>query len=534
MRLPVFLALFLALLPGYGRAATGQKVGTSTEVDVSARKVQATGSSTSRPLSARFADVVNVKDYGAKGDGVSDDSAAFALVAAAADASSAPPTVIFPAGTYRYSSGLVFQKPVTIRATPGAVLKYEGAEYAIKLGPDGLNDTTYLPYRKPFVVEGLGFVGGASMTHGIYVNDHVVYSSIRYCWFEDFGNATSYAIFFQADNWDAEVVHNNFLVSSGGAKNFLRVRGYSTGGVADFGNSRARVLHNNVTNITAAGGVGVWVNGANSDVSHNKIEGFAPNVRLGSWANESIVLANYFETISGNAIEYGDPAGGDQPNAFLGKLRIDKNRHNAHHLDALAGTGYFLAPSGSGTGLQYSYVTNNQLDSYSPSTEMVLLNDKFSQVENVAEWNRGFTVLRTTGGSRSPWEGLQGGFVAKNGVDSSYYVKVGSGATADQYKGVQFIDRTGAVQSQIAVAATGEIQISTAPGATTHVVDFRTDGRAYFQAGVTVNESGASRPTCASTVRGMFWVTRSSAGVKDAVEVCAKDAADAYGWRTIY
>ena len=51
--------------------------------------------------------------------------------------------------------------------------------------------------------------------------------------------------------------------------------------------------------------------------------------------------------------------------------------------------------------------------------------------------------------------------------------------------------------------------------------------------GVRLNTS-TSKPTCDSTQRGTFWVTESGAGVKDAVEVCAKDAANAYAWRTIY
>src|SRR6266542_3311396 len=38
--------------------------------------VTATGSTTARSLAARAADVVNVKDYGATGDGTTDDTAA--------------------------------------------------------------------------------------------------------------------------------------------------------------------------------------------------------------------------------------------------------------------------------------------------------------------------------------------------------------------------------------------------------------------------------------------------------------------------
>ncbi len=43
-----------------------------------------------------------------------------------------------------------------------------------------------------------------------------------------------------------------------------------------------------------------------------------------------------------------------------------------------------------------------------------------------------------------------------------------------------------------------------------------------------------AQPTCASAQRGTFWVVESGAGVKDSVQVCAKDAGDAYSWRTIY
>lgn len=42
------------------------------------------------------------------------------------------------------------------------------------------------------------------------------------------------------------------------------------------------------------------------------------------------------------------------------------------------------------------------------------------------------------------------------------------------------------------------------------------------------------KPTCGAGTRGTFWVTQNGAGVKDEVVVCAKDAGNAYAWRTIY
>ena len=44
----------------------------------------------------------------------------------------------------------------------------------------------------------------------------------------------------------------------------------------------------------------------------------------------------------------------------------------------------------------------------------------------------------------------------------------------------------------------------------------------------------ASKPTCDSSARGTFWYVAGGAGVKDTVEVCGKDAADSYAWRTIF
>jgi hypothetical protein len=43
-----------------------------------------------------------------------------------------------------------------------------------------------------------------------------------------------------------------------------------------------------------------------------------------------------------------------------------------------------------------------------------------------------------------------------------------------------------------------------------------------------------SQPGCSASTRGTFWVVQGGTGVKDEVQVCAKDAANAYAWRVIY
>jgi hypothetical protein len=65
--------------------------------------VTATGSTTQRNLDDRFADVVNVKDFGAVGDGVADDTAAFNLAATAANNQK---SIFVPSGTYLISSAI--------------------------------------------------------------------------------------------------------------------------------------------------------------------------------------------------------------------------------------------------------------------------------------------------------------------------------------------------------------------------------------------------------------------------------------------
>lgn len=67
--------------------------------DISNRVVKASGSTKLRTLGERFADVVNVKDFGAVGDGVHDDTAA---IQAACDSGSKH--VFFPAGDYLLTS----------------------------------------------------------------------------------------------------------------------------------------------------------------------------------------------------------------------------------------------------------------------------------------------------------------------------------------------------------------------------------------------------------------------------------------------
>jgi hypothetical protein len=71
-------------------------------VGLNSSSVTATGSTTARTLANRFADVVNVKDFGAVGDGVANDTAAF-QAAINSFPINAKGTIIIPSGTYNIS-----------------------------------------------------------------------------------------------------------------------------------------------------------------------------------------------------------------------------------------------------------------------------------------------------------------------------------------------------------------------------------------------------------------------------------------------
>jgi hypothetical protein len=75
----------------------------------------ANGSTEPRNLVTREADVVNVKDFGAVGDGVADDTAAIqAAMNAIASANKKGGKIEFPVGTYKITSTITFNYPMII------------------------------------------------------------------------------------------------------------------------------------------------------------------------------------------------------------------------------------------------------------------------------------------------------------------------------------------------------------------------------------------------------------------------------------
>jgi len=102
-------------------------------INLALASIKSAGSSTTRTLGARFADVVNVIDWGAVGDGVHDDT----LNIQAAINAAAYKIVFFPPGTYLITASLVPPPSGNVYLEGGGIPTIQGnfADFLIKNNP---------------------------------------------------------------------------------------------------------------------------------------------------------------------------------------------------------------------------------------------------------------------------------------------------------------------------------------------------------------------------------------------------------------
>jgi hypothetical protein len=89
---------------------------------VSTVPVTATGSTTSRVLADRFADLINVRDFGADNTGAATAHTAIAAAVTYAASFTPPRGIFFPAGIYALDSRIVLANGVDFYANPGTVI----------------------------------------------------------------------------------------------------------------------------------------------------------------------------------------------------------------------------------------------------------------------------------------------------------------------------------------------------------------------------------------------------------------------------
>ena len=138
--------------------------------------VQATGSTTSRTLANRFAQVINVKDYGALGDGSANDLGAINLAVAALTSYS---VLYFPAGKYLINGSIT-----GISGKTNITICGDGWSSEIHSTVTGAAGNTFTITSGSYItIRDLAITGSASTRgNGIHIRLYASYSEVSNCY----------------------------------------------------------------------------------------------------------------------------------------------------------------------------------------------------------------------------------------------------------------------------------------------------------------------------------------------------------------
>lgn len=405
---------------------------------------------------------LSVLDYGAKNDGVTDNLTAFHSICDYVNSTDGNFSVFFPDGKYAYSGGFSFTKSIKLYSNGGAELVYTGTDKAVSFSVYYNSDgTPKNGYYQPVTVENITFRNGQNMTHGLFFGSYLTAVRMKGVKFKNFGNANAYDVWLSKNNWDTVMEDCSFYSDDTEGvivRNWVRCSGDcmdSADQNAGF-NSNFRMLGCLGSDIgTSSHGVGVWLDGINNKVSHSKIEGFNPDIRLGVYSNYNTICNNYFEGMGNAIIEYGES--GYNESSYITNLICEGNFANVHNTDSFAASTYFVAPTTANSGISNSIFKNNSVMG-SSTREMVNQNNK-SAGGLIAQDNYGWAVFHTTGTNISNWAGNQGdiyNFIIP--TDNSNFIGIKAGKTATQYTGISLINFDGTVLDVIQTSSNGMLE----------------------------------------------------------------------------
>lgn len=271
--------------------------------DISNRVVKASGSTKLRTLGERFSDVVNVRDFGAKGDGVHDDTEAIQ----AAISSGAGKTVFFPHGNYIVNGVTTFNLQENTR-----ILGLGWQTTKITTG----KTAEQLPYLFQVTgnnvsIEGLSFDGGRIETekdqlrgrkglveyNGIYGYSHLIVDN---CWIHDFCSRTIYSL---ANN--TRITRNRIERCSLFSADLSSMCGVVTNWYSPSSNAKA------MTSIVVEGNhfiecglfASLWLNCSAIREKNNLVE-YASAIGFGhQWCDDVIVIGNVFRYTYMNGVD---------------------------------------------------------------------------------------------------------------------------------------------------------------------------------------------------------------------------------------
>lgn len=319
------------------------------------------------------------------------------------------PTIYVPAGSYTYSTGMSFSGPVTLRCEPGTILDYTGSGNAVTMGPSGLTISTYNPL--PYTVDGCLFTGGASAATGIFFNEFITQSFVRNTIFYNFGNSSEWNIFYQGENWVADIdgVYMWINASSSQSYNgiYTNAADPANGTNGDLGQTNLMIANSTIQNSGSGSmGQGVYLNGDNARIFNSNISFVGgPNIQVGGWATDVVITDVYMERPAGTlpCIQYGDKSG-VRIGSPTSNLVLQNVYCNVHNLDDLT-TAYFLAPASSQSSLKNALLNHPMVNAITSGNVLVQENNISGQTGNIINDLSGTTATHTDGSNISPWGG---------------------------------------------------------------------------------------------------------------------------------
>jgi hypothetical protein len=134
----------------------------TTKTDSQGRFIQSGTGAAARTMQDKEREIVSVKDFGATGDGTTDDTAAILL--AIDNAEAAAKEVYFPAGTYKHTGLSIDADVITLRGA-GKGLSILQSAAGTTAAAITINTTTN--YKQPFTIKGLDVLGVTGSGHGL-------------------------------------------------------------------------------------------------------------------------------------------------------------------------------------------------------------------------------------------------------------------------------------------------------------------------------------------------------------------------------
>lgn len=276
--------------------------------DASATVATAAGSTMARTLAARAADVVNVKDFGAVGNGATDDTAA---VQAALNIGSNG--VYFPSGNYLVSS--VSAKSNTLIYGDGKASQLTASGTGNILVISGVSGGAQI---ENVTVQNLSFLGLNNMSAGPLgcgiIVLHAVNVTVDQCYFDSFGpgvadTATGGAALCFYTNCVDVTASNNTVVNGTGYLNGTDIAMYSAAGYGIVTGNRTYSTNSQGIYTNAASKVGRMIITNNISKNHTR-HGIEPVYAGTTEKIDSIVANNICENCSSTGIYVNTEADG--------------------------------------------------------------------------------------------------------------------------------------------------------------------------------------------------------------------------------